>query len=421
MSHVFFSFARRAGAPLFALVACAMGSYACSSESPSPGAEPDASTVGSSNDGPFPDAAAGDSAQGTDGGLDASPPRPPPVFLSPDAYEDVVKLDPALPFGVVGRYATGTEVLGARWGNHDGPMVTTQVYTAQDASAPTPGVLRYTAPPPGVGTTTATSIAFAKATGLPSTLFYGPDGLVDLPNGREAILTYTGSGAAFPGEALLYSKDYDRVIARARTNGIYSAVGASGGTLVYSALSPFASQASATNDNGLYVSSPCGTELVATGACKAPAKLFGWSGSSGPVAVDALGNAFVAASLGSGDALYGASTNDIVAMAPASRVDLGSTGTQGTSSIAAVGPEGASFGYVFGKGYDGASAEPAYAQPYGVAPLRKEGALVPRAIVAGPKTESFSVFASRFGDVWIAAELTEGTPRRVFVALRRKP
>ncbi len=418
MSHLVSTVARRAGASLVALFA--LGAYACSSE-PS-GTEPDASPPSPSSEVPKADAANGDAESPGDASApDADRPRPPPVFLAPADYEDVVKLDPALPFGVVGRYAATGEVLGARWGNHGGPMVTAQVYTAQDAAAPTPGVLRYTLPAGAQGAAAAIGVSFAKATALPTTLFYGPDGMVDLPNGNQALLTYSGSGASFPGEALLYSKDYDRVVARARTNGIYSAVGVPSGAYVYSALSPFAAQASSTTDNGLYASAPCGAELVATGACKAPAKLFGWAGSSGPVAVDGLGNAFVAASLGAGDALYGVAAGEIDALGPATRVDLGAMSTQGTSSIAAAGPGDGIAGYVFGKGYDGAAAEPAYAQAYAVTPLRKEGALLPRAIVGGPKTEAFSVFASRVGDVWIAAELTEGTTRRVFLALRRKP
>lgn len=411
---------RRAGATLTALLALAASSYACSSEPA--GGELDAGTSPTSTAPlPSPEAGASDGDAPRDATApDASPPRPPPVFLAPNDYEDVATLDPAFPFGVVGRYAATGEVLGARWGNHGGPMVTTQVYTAQDAAS-APGVIRYALPQAAQGTATATSVPFVRAAALPSTLFYGPDGMVDLPNGNEALLTYTGSGAGFPGEALVYTKDYTSLVARARTNGIYSAIGVPSGAIVFSALSPFSATASATQDNGLYVAARCGAELVATGACKPPAKLFGWSGSSGPVAVDALGNAFVAASESGGDTLYGASASEISAIGAAARVTLGAAGTTGTSSIAAVAPEGGWAGYVVGKGYDGARAEPAYAQGYGVASLRAEGTRISRAIVAGPKTEAFSVFASPAGDVWIAAELTEGAPRRVFLALRRRP
>lgn len=418
---------RSIGSSLVALIAFASSTYACSSdpeETGSDAAVPVPTTSGTTpeRDGstPAPDASAADAT--TSDASDSGTVRPAPVFLSPGAYEDAVVVDPKLPFGVVARFSVDGDVLGARWGNHGGPMVTTQVYTAPDASAPAPGVIRYTVPAGATGATTAKNVVFTKATGLPTTFFYSPDGMVDLPFGNFAMLTYTGSGAGFPGEALLYSKDYDRVVARAKSNGVYSAVGAGSKTLVYSALSPFASAATTSTDNGLYASELCNQEIVATGACKASAKLFGWTGNSGPVAVDGLGNAFVGASLSGGDAIYGAAASEVANVAAATRVELVTVTSLGTSSLTAIAPEGSAPGFVVAKTYDGATPSPAYAQAYtSGAALQKQGSVINEAIKAGPSAEGFSVFSSSLGDLWIAVDLKSGSPKHAFVQLRRKP
>jgi hypothetical protein len=418
---------RSIGSSLVALIAVASGTYACSSDpdetSPDAAAPvPSPTDTAPARDGgaPTPEASVEDAATSDSG--DSGSTRPAPVFLSPGAYEDAIVIDPNLPFGVVARFSADGDVLGARWGNHGGPMVTTQVYTAPDAAAPAPGVVRYTVPAGATGASTAKNVVFTKATGLPTTFFYGADGMVDLPFGNFAVLTYTGSGAGFPGEALLYSKDYDRVVARAKSNGVYSAVGAGTKTFVYSALSPFASAATTSTDNGLYASELCNQELVATGACKPPAKLFGWTGNSGPVAVDGLGNAFVGASLSGGDAIYGAAAADVANVGAATRVELVTVTSLGTSSLAAIAPEGSAPGFVVAKTYDGASPSPAYAQAYtsGTA-LQKRGSVIAEAVKAGPAADGFSVFSSSLGDLWIAVDLKSGSPKHAFVQLRRKP
>lgn len=416
---------RSIGPSLVALIALASSTYACSSDPEEINADasaPDAATTSPAQDGSAPpsDASTGDAS--TPDANDSGAMRPPPVFLSPGAYEDAVVIDPKLPFGVVARFSADGDVLGARWGNHGGPTVTTQVYTAPDASAPAPGVIRYTVPAGATGAATAKNVVFTKATGLPTTFFYGADGMVDLPFGNFAMLTYTASGSGFPGEALLYSKDYDRVVARAKSNGVYSAVGAGAKTFVYSALSPFAAAATTSTDNGLYVSELCNQELVATGACKAPSKLFGWAGNSGPVAVDGLGNAFVGASLSGGDAIYGAAASEVARVGAATRVELATVTSPGTSSLAAIAPEGTAPGFVFAKTYDGATPAPAYAQAYGSgASLQKQGAVIPEAVKAGPSADGFSIFSSSVGDLWIAVDLKSGSPKHAFVQLRRKP
>jgi len=403
------------------LLALAASAYACDAADTNP--EGDAGTADGAAPIPTtPPTPPQDAAPPTDANVpkDADAPRPPPVFLPSGDYADALRIDATFPYGVVARLGADGDVLGARWGNHGGPMVTTQVYTAVDAAAK-PGVVRYTVPSTATGNTTKKEVAFAPAPSLPTTLFYGADGMVDLPFGNLAILTYTGSGAGFPGEGLLYAKDYDAVVSRARSNGVYSAVGLGEKTFVYSALSPFSGAASATTDNGLYAAELCGADKLAPeGACKPSAKLFGWTGSSGPVAVDPQGNTFVGASLSAGDAIYAAAAAEVKAIGAATRVELANKTTGGTASIAVVGPEGAAPGFVIAKGYDAATATPAYAQGYRL-PLAKDGATIDAALSAGSAAEAFSVFSSAQNDLWVAVELSAGTPRRVFLQLRRKP
>jgi len=184
--------------------------------------------------------------------------RPAPVFLEPAAYEDLITIDAQLPFGVTRRHRADESVLGSRWGRHGGPMVTTSVYGAGGAT--TPAVIHWTLPEDATGAATRTERSFATASGLPQKLFYGADGMVDLPFGPFALLSYTGTGNAFPGEVLLYSAGYDAVTSRAKANGFYSGTGVTDGArqlIVYSGLSPVATNDSTTNDNGLYTADVC--------------------------------------------------------------------------------------------------------------------------------------------------------------------
>ncbi len=410
----------RIGSTFFVVLALATTAYACDSSEVTPGDDAgpgiDASIAETTPPANVDSSVPADAKAGED----SSVPRPPPVFLPTTDYADAVKIDPSFPYGVVARIGVDGDVLGAHWGNHGGPMVSTSVYANQEAGSK-PGVVRYTIPATATGTATKKELAFATASDLPRPFFYGPDGMVDLPFGNLAILTYTGSGAGFPGEGLVYSKDYDAVVSRAKSSGIYSAAGVGTKSFVYSALSPFAATLPSTTDNGLYAAELCGTnKLAPEGACKPGAKLFGWAGNSGPVAVDTQGNAFVGASLDNGDAIYAASAAEIQAVGAATRVELANKATGGTASIAAIGPEGAAPGFVVAKGYDGATPTAAYAQGY-KAPLAKDGALIDAAIAGGTATEAFSLFSSAQNDLWVAVELSAGTPRKVFLQLRRKP
>lgn len=365
------------------------------------------------------DAGPGENDGGGGGGADAN--RSPPDFLEPSTYADLVTIDPSFPFAVTAKHAADDSILGSRWGRHGGPIVTTGTYGSSGAASPKVVAWTVSGGPTAAATRKDTPIVPASA--LPASLFYGADGMVDLPFGSLSLLSYSGSGAAFAGEALLYTAAYDRVQSRAKVNGFYSGIGvesASGPLLVYSGLSPLSVAASSTNDNGLYAAPVCEGTLLAPAPCAAPWKLFAWRGASGPVAVDAIGDVFVGASLtgaSTSDAVLGLARGQLGSGTLAAPATIAEIDSGGTSSIAAVSPEGDAPGWVLGLGYDGAS--PIYAASYtsdgaAVAP----GTTKKNAITKGSGVTGISVFTDSDGDLWLA--VTKGTTGS-YLELRRKP
>lgn len=345
-----------------------------------------------------------------------------PTFLDPASYADIVVLAGAFPFGVTGRFAADGAVLGSRWGRHGGPMVTSEVYRIPTGE---PGVIRWTPPAGANGDMAKLELPLLTASGLPRRLYYGADGMVDLPFGALALLSYTGTDVPFPGEALVYdATDYRRLVSRAHVNGFYSGVGFGTDGVVYAGLSPVSGAPSGTRDNGLYVARLCGESLVASGTCPEPARLFAWRGSSGPVAVDDAGNAFVAAYLGASsasDAVMGVTAAQLAAHTPIVAVTVAEANTQGTSSLAVIAPRGDAPGWIVAKGFDAARPEPAYAQAFVVdTAVSAAGSRVELAIEPGPRADGFSVFAGDGSALWVAVERSAGQPRAEFLRLERR-
>jgi hypothetical protein len=346
--------------------------------------------------------------------------RPAPVFLEPAVYEDLIALDARLPFGVTRRHRADETVLGSHWGRHGGPMVTTGVYDAGGAT--TPAVIHWTLPEDPTGAATSAERPLAIASGLPKTHYYGADGMVDLPFGPFALLSYTGTGDAFPGEVLLYSGSYDAVTSRAKANGFYSGAGITNGTrqlVVYSGLSPIATTDSAVSDNGLYRADVCDGALAAPAPCPEPKQLFGWKGSSGPVVTDTRGNVFVGASLtgsATSDAVYGAAKAQVLGET-ADAAKLVEIDSDGTASLAAVAPTASLDGWVFGLGYDANSAVYAGAYVEGNGALAKGAGLVEKAISKTSSVSGLSVFTDAEGDLWLAVVTSNDG---YFLELRRR-
>jgi hypothetical protein len=346
-------------------------------------------------------------------------------FLADDQVTDLVKIAPGFPFGVKQRHAASGPALDARWGAHRGPVVTTLDHGAQK-------VTRWTMPDGVTDAATHTDLTSATPTALPAQPFWGVDGFVDLPFDSLTMRAYSSSGDNFPGEVLFFSKDYDRVVARGHVNAFYSGLGVLNGEqkrVVYSGLSGIGTDAQTGNDCALYASDVCDGSPAPTGSCPASVKLFGWQGSSGPVATDADGNVFVAGFVTTSPAGQPATETDTIyavtktqsfasdAVAPG-KVSERKTG--GTASIAAVSAPGSHKGWIIAKGHDDKTAAPSYALPYTVSDtaIAAAGPAVEQAIIGASPDASLSFFTDPEGNLWVAVELPTGS---TFLELTPRP
>ncbi len=331
------------------------------------------------------------------------------TFLEEGSFADLVRISPSFPFGVTARHAAAGPALGARWGAHGGPLVTTQNFSAPGSALK---VQRYSLPSSPTEAVSKRELTSGIPSGLPRPAFWGADGFVDSPSGSLAMHAYTTSGGHFAGEAVFFSKDYDAVIGRAKVNGYYSGAFVLSGAdtrLVYSGLSPLSTTSSATHESGLYASNVCEATPGAEGPCTATVKLFGWQGNSGPVTADADGNVFVAAFLtgsASSDPIYGITQAQSLSRTAVEPTLLAQKKTGGTASIAAVTTPGSGRGWILAKGHDGDQAAPSYAVSYRTTQQRVDvdGQLVEKAIVGASPDVSVSFFADGQGHLWVAVE-----------------
>lgn len=344
-----------------------------------------------------------------------------PAFLDPALYAGEIVIDPAFPWAVTRRHPSSTSLVGARWGRHGGPLRTR---TAMEGGL---RLLRAALPGDRLAPLRIDETSVPAPGGLPTPSYLGE--MIELTADR-GLLSYTGTGAGFPGEALLYSGDYAQVLDRADVNGFYSVAAFTTQTttqIFYSALSGLAAGRSGTVDNGLYVSALCSASRIRPGeGCAAGRKLFGWDGYSGPVAITAGpapdgGEVFVAASLRSGDksdAILGVRTGHLD-VAPTRLVEIDS---QGTSSLAGIPPSGDKPGWLVGKSFDEympRKAVSAYAQAYlrRGDTLAKSGELVPQALRPGPAALGLSLLADEAGALYVAVATADGG---VLLQLARK-
>lgn len=395
-------------ASILAASAIAVAIGACSSESSAPRSEPSAPSDPTNDDG------------GSETTHDAgTTEEPASTFLDPSAYDDLVTIDPSFPFGITQRHEADAFIVGSHWGRHGGPMVTTGTY----GSSGVPKIVQWNVTGGATAPAIPTDRALATASGLPSTYFYGADGMIDLPFGSLSLLSYTGSGYPYSGEALLYTADYGTVSSRAKANGFYSGTGveiATGPLLVFSGLSSLSASGSSTDDNGLYASPVCQGSLVSVPPCGAPRQLFRWEGQSGPVVADGHGNVFVGASLASGatsDVVYGLTKSQIARGAAVTPATLAAVDTKGTASLAAVAPEGEAPGWVVGLGYDATSTVYAASFTERDDALSKNDTFVEAAVTRANGDGGLSVFSDPDGDLWLA--VTKGS-KGAYLELRRK-
>lgn len=348
-----------------------------------------------------------------------------PATLDPALYAQELVIDASFPFAVTRRHPSSASLVGARWGRHGGPLRTRTV---------TEGglrILRAQLPSDRLAPLRIEETAVAAPSGLPSTSYLGE--MIDLTSDR-ALLSYTGIGAGYPGEVLLYSGNYAQVLDRADVNGFYSVAtnqSQTGTQIFYSALSPFAAGRSGTVDNGLYVSSLCGSSRIRPGdSCAAGRRLFGWDGYSGPVAITPDSGpdgaeVFVAASLSTGDksdAILGVRTLHLDGE-PARLVEIDSEGTASLVGIPPLDrPLDSRPGWLVAKSFDEympRKAVSAYAQAYvrrGTT-LAKSGELLAEALRPGPAALGLSLLSDDAGALYVAVATSDGG---VLLQLARK-
>ncbi len=345
-----------------------------------------------------------DDADASRGGQAASP-----QFLEASAYGDLVTIAPTFPFGVTRKHSVTGGVLAARWGNHDGPVITTSDFAAPASPLK---VSRLTLPAEAVGPATRAELTSTLATDLPEERFWTTEGFVDLPFGSLSMVSYSSSPPVFAGELLFYSKDYDRVVSRAHVNGYYGGLGLVDGStqrIVYTGLSKIASAPLTDSENALWATNICGESVAPTGSCTDSVKLFGWAGNSGPVTADADGNVFVAASLSSGaftEVVYALTKAQALGSAPARQATALERAGQGTSSLATASKPGSGKGWIVTKGFDFDGPATTYARAYRSSgtEIVSDGEMVENAIAAVSPEASTSFFSDPQGHLWVAVE-----------------
>jgi hypothetical protein len=301
------------------------------------------------------------------------------------------------------------------WGRHGGPLTLTPGATAASLS-----LQRWSLPAGPTDPATFNNEAVTIDAPPSGNVFWGPP--VDLPFFDWTLVSYTGQGAAFPGEVLLLDASSHAVVKRDNANGFYNSAGladpAGGGYLVYTGLSPLADGPLATSDSAVYAARSCAEGFAGTG-CEAGHKVGDWDGSSGPVAVDAGGRGFFALSaFGGALEVRGFARSEIVDGVESAGVTFVQESDVYAQSLAAVSPSAGAPGYLFvdeavgaGQRIDAITYEP------GTAGEPVKGAVITSALTAAAD-QTVRVFGASATEVWVLA--VKGNAGR-WVALQRKP
>lgn len=317
--------------------------------------------------------------------------------------DGLLTIDPSLPFEVARVHVANGPVLGAAWGAHNGPLVTSQNFSAPSEA---PSVTRWFVPTAAGAPMSQQPWKTLMPSDMPTGHFWGS--FVPMPFGSVTFQSYSGTGEHFPGEVFLFSSDYDTIIARAKANGFFSGVGVTDGTknrIVYSGLSGFSAEASTVDENGIWAS-----DVTAASLTGGSLKLFGWNGASGPVVLDNSGNLFVAARRNDAEhktAIFALTKGQTFATDAVQQATINEGDTTGTASLAVASVPSSGKGWIFAKGFDDAAGPaPVYARAYTTTAdaIASEGDVIPAAIKATQATSSLTVFGDPSGNLWVAVE-----------------
>ncbi|MFT3775618.1 MAG: hypothetical protein QM820_60500 [Minicystis sp.] len=301
------------------------------------------------------------------------------------------------------------------WGTHGGPL-----WFVPDASGGGVTLERWSVPAGSTGKLTKQTTHVG--TQIPDGAYAGGQA-IDLPFFGWTAISWTGAFPDTVGEVIMIEGSaVDRTYA---VNGAYSVAGvgdATAGRLLYTALSPIG--APTTDVNGFYAADACDMpkpDLGAGTGCQAPAEIAAWGDSSGPVAVDKDGNAFVVlASFGTGDQeARGFAAGEVArgakATAGASLFTLPAFG----SSLAAITPKNGKPGSLVFQPFDmNATPLDVIAQAYTVSSsVAAQG--TPAKLLSMPANGavSLALMTDDADRLWVAAS---GDKKTTFVVLDRK-
>ena len=245
------------------------------------------STSGAGGSGGSGGATASSTSASTSGGTGGSA----PTCLDAAAIADVLTIKDAS-LCAIARYDAAEELgfNAPSWGAHGGPL------TLRAGMNGSFDLVRWTPPADVKGALTKQEVNVDGK--IPAGAFLGGQA-VDVPFFGWTALAYTGASPDTIGELLLVKGS--AVDKRYATNGAYATAGigaANGqGRLLLTGFSAVGDAKAGAN--GLFAADTCGTPAMPAllpsrdPTCKAPITVASWGDSSGPVAVDHAGNAFV--------------------------------------------------------------------------------------------------------------------------------
>jgi hypothetical protein len=360
--------------------------------------------------------AASTSSSGTGGGA-------PALCLDAAAIADVLTIKDAS-LCAIARYDAAEELgfNAPSWGAHGGPL------TLRAGMNGTFDLVRWTPPADTKGALTKQEINVDAK--IPAGAFLGGQA-VDVPFFGWTALAWTGAFPDLTGELLLVKGS--AVDKRYATNGAYATAGIGAanmqGRLLLTGLSTVGDTKAGAN--GLFAADTCGTPAAPSllpgmdATCKAPITVATWGDSSGPVAVDHAGNAFVVAS--SFDGSQEARGFDAASIA------RGAGPTAGTklftidgfgANVAALAPAGAAPGILVYQPSDGTTFQPQdlLEQEYTLTAGKLEAMGVPKTMLQATTANAFLyVMVDDQDRLWVGTDKVAPATGATYIVLSRTP
>lgn len=346
-----------------------------------------------------------------------------PLCLGAAVIADVLMIKDAS-LCAIARYDVAEELgfNAPSWGAHGGPL------TLRAGMNGTFDLVRWTPPADTKGALTKQEVNVDGK--IPAGAYLGGQA-VDVPFFGWTALAWTGASPDLTGELLLVKGS--AVEKRYATNGAYATAGIAAanmqGRLLLTGLSTVGD--AKTGANGLFAADTCGTPAMPAllpgmdATCKAPITVATWGDSSGPVAVDHGGNAFVVMS--SFDGSQEARGFDAASIA------RGSAPTAGTklftipgfgSNLAALAPTAAAPGIVAYQPSDATTFLPVdvLEQQYTVAGGKIAAMGVPKTLLqAATANALLYVMVDDQDRLWVGTDKVAPATGATYVVLTRTP